>query len=140
MLIFLNLEYYYNAVEYRHKYFNTQHITIRKNICFIVCTTASPEEPPSVMSGLRVSVQQAKPASLIRLLCEQLPKVYVFSSHKAFTTFCAPFLNRISHFKILYGLGLCAQHIADTNPREPCISRSVERENTFLLCSYSEAK
>ena len=49
-------------------------------------------------SGLRVSVQ---PASPIRLLCEELPNVYVFSAHKMFTTFCAPFPNRISHFKIL---------------------------------------
>ena len=52
-------------------------------------------------SGLRVSVQPAKPASPIRLLCEELSNVYVFSAHKMFTTFCAPFPNRISHFKIL---------------------------------------
>ena len=63
--------------------------------------TASPEEPPSVTSGLRVSVLSAKPASPILFLYEELPKVYVFSAHKMFTTFCAPFLSRISHFKIL---------------------------------------
>ena len=63
--------------------------------------TASPEEPPSVTSRLRVSVQPAKPALPIRFLCEQLPKVYAFSAHKMLTTFCAPFPNRISHFKIL---------------------------------------
>ena len=63
--------------------------------------TASPEETPSVSSGLRVSVQPAKSALPIRLLYEELPKVYVFSAHKMFTTFCAPFPTRISHFKIL---------------------------------------
>ena len=78
MLIFLNFEFYYIAVEYKHKYLNTQHINIRKNLCFIVCTTVPPEEPQSVMRGLRVSVQLAKPALPIRSLCEQLPKVCVF--------------------------------------------------------------
>ena len=63
--------------------------------------TASPAETPSVMSGLRVSVQPAKPASPIMLLYEELPKFYVFSTHKMFTTFCASLPNRISHFKIL---------------------------------------
>ena len=76
-------------VEYRHKYDNRQP------------TTASPEEPQSVTSGLRVSVQPAKPATTIRLLYEELPKVYVFSSHKIFTAFCTPFPDRISHCKIL---------------------------------------
>ena len=52
-------------------------------------------------SGLRVSVQPAKPALPIRLLCEVLPNVYVFSAQKMFTTFCASFLNRITNFKIL---------------------------------------
>ena len=64
----------------------------------MVYTTASPEEPPSVTSGLRVSVQ---PASPVRLLYEKLLKVYVFCAHQIFTTFCAPFRNRISRFKIL---------------------------------------
>ena len=63
--------------------------------------TASPEGSPSVTSGLRVSVQPAKPASPIRLLCEELPNVYVFSAHKMFSTFYAFFPNIISHFKIL---------------------------------------
>ena len=63
--------------------------------------TASPQEPPSITWGLRVSVQPVKPASHIRFLYEELPNVYVFSAHKMFTTFCAPFPNRISHFKIL---------------------------------------
>ena len=62
---------------------------------------ASPAETPSVTSGLRVSVQSAKLASPIRFLYEELPNVYVFSAHKMFTTFCAPFPSRISHFKIL---------------------------------------
>ena len=90
-----------NAVEYRHRYRNRHHISKRKNPFFIVYTTASPEEPPSVTSRLRVSVQPAKPASPIRLLCEELSKIYVFSAHKIFTTFCAPFCNRISDIKIL---------------------------------------
>ena len=98
MLIFLKLMILFNAVEYRHKYLNMQHISIRKILCFIVYKSTSPEEPPSVTSGSRVSVQQASP---IRLLYERLPKVYVFSAHKMFTTFCAPFPIRISHFKIL---------------------------------------
>ena len=98
---FLNLGFYYNAVEYRHKYHNMQHISIRKNPCFIVYTTTSRENLPSIMSKLRVSVQPAKPASPIRLLCEELPKVYVYSAQKIFTTFCVPFPNRMSHFKIL---------------------------------------
>ena len=64
--------------------------------------TASPAEAPSVTSGLRVSLQPAKPASLIRFLYEELPNVTnVFSAHKMFTTFCAHFPDRISHFKIL---------------------------------------
>ena len=63
--------------------------------------TASPAETPSVSSGLKVSFQPAKPALPISFLYEELPNVYVFSAHKMFTTFCAPFPNRISHFKIL---------------------------------------
>ena len=52
-------------------------------------------------SGLRKSVQPAKPALPIRFLYEQLSNIFVFSAHKMFTTFCAPFPNRISDFKIL---------------------------------------
>ena len=63
--------------------------------------TTSPAEIPSVMSGLRVSVSPAKPALPIKFLYKELPNVYVFSAHKMFTTFCAPFPNRISDFKIL---------------------------------------
>ena len=63
--------------------------------------TASPKETPSVTSGLRMSVQPAKPALPIRFLYEELPNVHVFSARKLITTFCAPFPNRISHFKIL---------------------------------------
>ena len=51
--------------------------------------------------GLRVLVQPAGPALPIRFLYEELPNAYVFAVHKMFTTFCAPFPNRISHFKIL---------------------------------------
>ena len=88
---FLNLGFYYSAAEYRHKYLNTQHISIRKNLCFIVYTTVSPEEPLSLMSGLRMLVQPGKTASPIRLLCEELPYVYVFFAHKIFMIFCVPF-------------------------------------------------
>ena len=98
---FLNLGFYNNDVEHGHKNHNRQPISVRKNLCFIVYRTASPTETPSVTSGLRVSVQQAMPALPIRFLYEELPKVYVFSAHKMFTTFCAPFHNRISRLKIL---------------------------------------
>ena len=57
-----------DTAEYRHQYLNRQHISKRKNSCLIVYATASPAEPPSETSGLRVSVQLAKPASHIRLL------------------------------------------------------------------------
>ena len=69
--------------------------------------TASPAETTSVTSELRVSVQPAKPALPIRFLYEELPNVYVFSAHKMFTTFCAPFPNRISHFRIM---AMCSAH------------------------------
>ena len=98
---FLNVGFYYNDVEYRHRYLNRQHISIRKNPCFIVYTTAPPEEPPSVTSRLRVSVQPANPVLPIRFLCVELSKVYVVFAHEMFTTFCTPFANRISHFKIV---------------------------------------
>ena len=81
--LFLNLEFYYNDVEYRHRYFNRQHISRRKNPCFTVYTTALPEEPPSVTSGLRMLVQLAQPALHIRLLCEELSNVYFL--HKKFS-------------------------------------------------------
>ena len=45
---------------------------------------------PSVTSGLRMSVQSASP---IRLLYEELPKLYAFSARRIFTTFCASFPN-----------------------------------------------
>ena len=67
----------------------------------MVYMTASPTEEPSVMSGLRVSVQPAKPALAIKFLCEELPNVYVFSAHKISTTLRASFPNRTPHFKIL---------------------------------------
>ena len=78
-------------VEYRHKYHNRQHISKRKNPCFIVCTTASPAGPPSVTSGLGMLVQPVKPAPPVVHLCEQLPKVYAFSADEICTIFCAPF-------------------------------------------------
>ena len=59
-------------------------------------------------SGLRVSVQPAEPALPNRLLCEELPNIYVFCAHKILTTFCTSFPNRISHFKILFMPYMCA--------------------------------
>ena len=101
---FLNLGFCYNNVEYRHKrhkYHNRQHISIRKNPCFILYITVSPAETPSVTLGLKVSIRSAKPALAIRFLYGDLPNVYMFSAHKMFTSFRAPFPNRISSFKIL---------------------------------------
>ena len=99
---FLILGFYCNDVEYRHKYYNKQHISIRKYPCFIVCMIIrSSAETPSVTSVLGLSVQPTKSALPIRFLYEQLPNIYVFSEHKMFTTFCAPFPNRISRFKIV---------------------------------------
>ena len=98
---FLNLEFCYSAVEYRHKYLNRQHISIRKTSLLYSIYEGITRRDPSATSELRVSVQPAKLASPTRLLCEKLPNVYVFSAHKMFTTFCVPFPNRISHFKVM---------------------------------------
>ena len=103
--------------------------------------TASPAEPPSVTSGLRVSVQPAKPTLPVRFLYEELPKVYVFSAHKIFTTLCAPFPNRIISFQDRgYALGLRVLFIADTNTRKPCVCRSLKVGIAFLILSHSKAK
>ena len=87
-----------------------------------------------------MSVQPAKPASSIRLLCEELTKVYVFPEHKLFTTFCAPFSIEYLIQDLGFALGLWAMFIADMNPRKPCVFRSLEVGNTFLISSYSKAK
>ena len=86
-----------------------------------------------------MSAQPTKPASPIGLLFEELPNVYVFSVHKMFATFCASFPN-ISFQDPGYALPLCTLFTADTNPREPCVSRSLEVGITFLILSYSKAK
>ena len=80
------------AVEYRHKYLNRQHISTRKNSCFMLYMTTSSEEPLSVTSGLRVSIQPAKPAPLISVLGEQLSKSYVFYAQEIFLFFVLLFL------------------------------------------------
>ena len=103
--------------------------------------TASPEKTPSVTSGLRVSVQAAKPSLPIRFLYEELPNVCLFSAHWICTTFCAPFPNRISRFKIVamplvYVLNL----LLTRNPRGALRFRSLEVGITFLILSYSKAK
>ena len=89
-------------------------------------------------SGLRVSVQPAKPASPIRFLYEQLPNVYVLYAYKMFMTFCAPFRNGISHFKILampyiYVLCLLLTRIQGSLAF-PVVGI------TFLILRYSKAK
>ena len=70
------------------KYLNMQRISKRKtSLLYSIDTTASPTDSSSVTLGLRVGVQPAKPDSPVRLLCDQLAKVYVFSAHKIFTIF-----------------------------------------------------
>ena len=78
--------------------------TDRQKSAYILNTTASLAESLSVTSELRVSVQPAKPASPIRLLCKELPKAYVFSVHtvklsQLFVLLFDP--HRTSHFKVL---------------------------------------
>ena len=93
-----------------------------------------------------MSVQPVEPASPIRLLCKELPKVYVFSANKIFATFCASFSNRknfLIEFSISfqdsgYALCLCAVLIADINPRGPCVPRSLEVGNTFLIAIFKQ--
>ena len=79
-----------------------QRISKRKtSLLYSIDTTASPAESPPVTLGLIMWIQPAKPYSPVRLLCDQLPSVHVFSAHKVFNIFRTPFPNRISHFKIL---------------------------------------
>ena len=141
MLIFsLNLGFYYNVVEYWHKYLNPHYMNIRKNLCFVVYATASLEEQPSVTSRLRASIQPAKPASLIRLLCEQLPKVYVFSAHKVsqLTVFLFLIESLISRSWLCLR-SMCSVHYWHKS-KEHCVFRSLEVGNTFLILRNSEAK
>ena len=42
---FLNLQFHYNALEFKHRYLHRQRIGIRKIPCFVVYTTALLEEP-----------------------------------------------------------------------------------------------
>ena len=107
----LNLGFYCNDVEYRHKTF-----------------------------GFRVLVQPAKPALPIRLLYEELPNVYVYSAHKMFTTFFLLFLIEYLISRFWLCLSLCALFIVNTNPRKPCVSRSLKIGIAFLIFSYSKAK
>ena len=54
-----------------------------------------------------------------------------------FTTFCASFPNKhISFQDPGYALGQGVLFIADTNPRESCVSRNLEVGNTFLILTY----
>ena len=82
LIFFLNLGFYYNAVEYRHKYLNTQHISIKKNPCFIVyqhALPATPAGPSSVTSRLSISIQPVKSSSPIRVFYEKKQTIFVFS-------------------------------------------------------------
>ena len=92
MIFFLNLGFYYNDVEYRHKYHNRQHISIRKNPCFIVYMTASPAETSSVTSGWRVSVQPAKPALPISSCMKSYQKYMCFLHIRCLRLFVFLFL------------------------------------------------
>ena len=83
------------------KYLNIQRISKLSSLLYSIDITASPAESSVSNVGMRVWVQPAKPDLSVRLLCDQLPKVYVFSAHKIFTIFCAPFPNKIFRFKIL---------------------------------------
>ena len=55
----------------------------------------------AVLQIVRIMVQPAKPASPIWHLSEDLPKVNAFLHVRFFTTWCAPFPNRIFDFKVL---------------------------------------
>ena len=63
------------------------------------------------------------------------------TKQKILTILCAPFPSRIFHFQGPgYAFGLCALFIADTNPRGPCVSRSLEVGNTFLILCCFQSK
>ena len=118
------------AVEHRHKYLNRQHIIIRKNPCFVLYTTESLAGLLSVTSGLRM-IQPAKPASPIRLLYEQLPKVHVFSAHKNIHDFLCSFFH--------WNWSMCSDYCL-REPKWPCVSLSWEVGITFLILRYSKEK
>ena len=84
---------------------------MRKNPCLLVYVGVASK---ASMSKVRIEnvVQPAKPVSpIIGHLREQEPKIYVFSAHTIFTTWCVPFSNRISHFKVLASIGtMCCVH------------------------------
>ena len=75
---FLNFGFYYNAVEYRHKYLNRQHINIRKISLLYRKYDASPAESPSVTSELRVSVQPASRLHLSGSCAKSYQKIISF--------------------------------------------------------------
>ena len=104
--------------------------------------TASLEEPPSVTSGLRVSVHPAKPALPISSCMKSYQNFMCFLHIRCSRLFVLIFLIEylISRSLLCFRLGLCALFIADTNPREPCVSCSLEVGITFLILSYSKAK
>ena len=87
--------------EYKHKYLNTQHVSIRKtSLLYSIYDGVTRGAIVSNVGIKRVGLAGQAVFTYQALLCEQLPQVYVFSAHKIFTL-CVPFPNRISHFKIL---------------------------------------
>ena len=85
-----------------------------------------------------MSVPPAKSDSPIRLLCEQF---MCFLQIRFSRLFCAPFFNKISLFKDLaMPIGQLVLFIADTNPRQSCLSCSLKIGNTFLILSYLQSK
>ena len=102
--------------------------------------SASPGRAPSVMSGLRMSVQPVKPISPIERMSER--KFDVFSAHKIFMTWRAPFSCTISDFKFLAIclMSMCSVHCL-RQPRGACVSLSLEVGNTLsrILSGYAKA-
>ena len=86
------------AVEYRHKYHNRQHISIRKKALLYSIYDGVTRRNPSVTSGLRVSVQ---PVYLSGSCMKSYQAFMCFLHIRCLQLFCAPFPHRISHFKIL---------------------------------------
>ena len=111
-----------------------------KKHCFIVYTTASPAEPPSVTSGLRVSIQPTKRLHLSGSCVTSYQKCMGFRHIRCSHSLCSFSQSNISFQDPGYALGLCALFIVDTNPRGSCVSRSLEVGNTFLILSYYKAK
>ena len=95
----------------------------------MVYTTASPAGPPSVTSRLRMSVQPTKPASSIKLLCQQ--EVWMFSLDKISPLFGRSFLMGF----LISRSWLCLKSMCSVRcllePEGPCVYLSLEAETHF---------